>query len=299
LMQVETLGAASQGSAARAGNAMVRPAATSDARETSEKRSAAGPRRCGDTRQESRGGMRATLPRSPGDDQTPERVHAAPIASKKTGVLEPLSSSSPLVLGSGSPRRREILTRAGVPFVVVAGDANEDVLPGEPVGAYLARVVLAKLASVRARLARERGEAGGPGAAILVADTSVVESGDILGKPGSEGEALAMISRLSARTHEVQTRFALAGAGGSAPPLAAETVVTRVTFRPITPDEARRYVASGEGRDKAGGYAVQGGAGPFVARIDGSYSNVVGLPEDEVLAALRALGLLPAPSATS
>ena len=69
--------------------------------------------------------------------------------------------------------------------------------------------------------------------------------------------------------------------------------MTRVTFRPIAPDEARAYVASGEGRDKAGGYAVQGGAGPFVERIDGSYSNVVGLPKDEVLEALRSLGLMP------
>ena len=75
-------------------------------------------------------------------------------------------------------------------------------------------------------------------------------------------------------------------------------MVTRVTFRTIAPEEARAYVASGEGRDKAGGYAVQGGAGPFVARIEGSYSNVVGLPEDEVLAALGALGLFPAAPAT-
>jgi septum formation protein len=208
-------------------------------------------------------------------------------------VLAPVSSSSPLILGSGSPRRREILTRAGVPFVVVVGDANEDVLPGEAVGAYLERIVLAKLASVRARAGHDR-----DGAAILVADTSVVEGGDILGKPASEAEALAMIARLSARTHEVRTRFALAEADGAAPPLAAETVVTRVTFRPIAPEEARAYVASGEGRDKAGGYAVQGGAGPFVVRIDGSYSNVVGLPEDEVLAALRSLGLLPAARTT-
>jgi septum formation protein len=180
---------------------------------------------------------------------------------------------------------------------VIVGDANEDVAPGEPVSAYLGRVVLAKLGSVRARVEADRGEGRARAAAILVADTSVVEGGDILGKPASEAEALTMISRLSARTHEVQTRFALAEAWGSAPPLAAETVVTRVTFRAITDEEARAYVASGEGRDKAGGYAVQGGAGPFVARIDGSYSNVVGLPEDQVLAALRSLGLLPAISA--
>ncbi len=230
-------------------------------------------------------------------------MHRAPIASKKTAVLvppvslaslAPLSSSSPLILGSGSPRRREILSRAGVPFVVLVGDANEEVLAGEPAAAYLTRVVLAKLAAVRARVLGER-----PGAVILVADTSVVEGGDILGKPGSEEEALGMLERLSARTHEVMTRFAIAEASGEAAPLVATTVVTRVTFRPIGADEARAYVASGEGRDKAGGYAVQGGAGPFVARIDGSYSNVVGLPEDEVLAALRSLGLLSAPRATS
>ena len=209
-------------------------------------------------------------------------------------MLDLLSPSSPLILGSGSPRRREILTRAGVPFVVVVGDANEEVLAGEPVAAYLARVVLAKLAAVRARVRAERAGEEKRGSAILVADTSVVQGADILGKPADETEALAMIARLSGRTHEVQTRFALAEASGDAAPLAAETVVTRVTFRAIAPDEARAYAASGEGRDKAGGYAVQGGAGPFVDRIDGSYSNVVGLPEDEVVAALRSFGLLPA-----
>jgi septum formation protein len=224
-------------------------------------------------------------------------VHTGPIASKKTPVLIRLSPSSPLILGSGSPRRREILTRAGVPFVVRVGDANEEVLSREAAAAYLARVVVAKLAAVRARVRAEGEDV--PGRAILVADTSVVVGDDILGKPGDEAEALAMITRLSARTHEVRTRFALAEATGDAPPLVAETVVTEVTFRAIAPEEARAYVASGEGRDKAGGYAVQGGAGPFVARIDGSYSNVVGLPEEAVLRALSSLGLLPAAHPTS
>jgi septum formation protein len=203
-------------------------------------------------------------------------------------VLTPLSSSSPLILGSGSPRRREILAGAGIPFVVLVGDADERVHDGEAVDRYLERVVLAKLASVRAR-AGER-----PGASILVADTSVVEGGAILGKPSSEEEALAMIARLSGRTHEVKTRFAIGEASArDAAALVARTVVTRVTFRVIAEAEALAYVASGEGRDKAGGYAVQGGAGPFVERIDGSYSCVVGLPEDEVLEALRSLGLMP------
>jgi septum formation protein len=174
-----------------------------------------------------------------------------------------------------------------VPFVIVVGDADEQVREAEPVSEYLVRVVLAKLASVRARAGAR------PGAAILVADTSVVLGEDILGKPADEREALAMLERLSARTHEVRTRFAIGEAWGNGAPLVASTLVTRVAFRAISPEEARAYVASGEGRDKAGGYAVQGGAGPFVARIDGSYSNVVGLPEEEVVAALRSLGLLP------
>ncbi|HEY2511261.1 MAG TPA: Maf family protein [Polyangiaceae bacterium] len=202
--------------------------------------------------------------------------------------LSPLSADSPLVLGSGSPRRREILTEGRVPFVVVVGDADEAVLAGEPVAAYLERVVLAKLEAVRRRLS-ERELRGGE--AILVADTSVVEGGAILGKPADDAEGLGMIRRLSGRTHEVQTRFAIGSATLGEAPRVARTVVTRVRFRVITDDEARAYVASGEGRDKAGGYAVQGGAAPFVEAIDGSYSCVVGLPKEEVLEALGALGL--------
>lgn len=202
--------------------------------------------------------------------------------------LSPLSAAAPLVLGSGSPRRREILTEAGVPFVVVVGDADEAVQSGERAGAYLERVVLAKLEAVRRRL-HEKGVRGGE--AILVADTSVVLEGAILGKPEDDADGLAMIRRLSGRTHEVQTRFAIGSAVLGEAPRAARTVITRVTFRAITDDEARAYVASGEGRDKAGGYAVQGGAGAFVTGIDGSYSCVVGLPKEEVVEALGALGL--------
>jgi septum formation protein len=203
-------------------------------------------------------------------------------------MLVPLSSSSPLVLGSGSPRRREILAALGVPFVVVPGDADETVHAGEGAGTYLERVVLAKLASVRARCG------SGHGSAILVADTSVVVDGDILGKPATEDEGVAMIARLQGRAHEVQTRFALAAVDGRTP-LRAETVVTRVTFRPMSDREARAYVASGEGRDKAGGYAVQGLGMGMVARIEGSYTNVVGLPACEVLVSLRELGLVSEP----
>jgi septum formation protein len=99
-----------------------------------------------------------------------------------------------------------------------------------------------------------------------------------------------MLARLSGKTHEVMTRFAI-GAMDGGEPLHAETVVTRVTFRAIAADELAAYVATGEGRDKAGAYAAQGRAGGFVSRIDGSYSCVVGLPACEVVVALRALKL--------
>ena len=201
-----------------------------------------------------------------------------------------------LVLGSGSPRRREILASLGVPFAVLAAAANEDVAPGESPAAYLERVVLAKLTAVRARLANDVEAASDvmrDASAVLVADTTVVcpVRGDILGKPESEAGALAMLTRLAGRTHDVHTRFALASCVGDAPLLHAETVTTQVTFRALSDDEMRSYVATREGFDKAGGYAVQGRAMAFVARIDGSYTNVVGLPACELWVAMMRLAL--------
>jgi septum formation protein len=186
----------------------------------------------------------------------------------------------PLVLGSASPRRREILERLGLPHVVVAPSADETVLPGEGAEAYLARVVGLKLEAVRVALPADLAASS----VILVADTSVILGRDILGKPQDESEALAMITRLSGKTHEVHTRFAL---GDARDVLHAETVITRVTFRALDPDELPAYVATDEGTDKAGGYAVQGRASGFVSRIEGSHTNVVGLPACEVVVALR------------
>ncbi|HEY8078988.1 MAG TPA: Maf family protein [Labilithrix sp.] len=191
----------------------------------------------------------------------------------------------PLLLGSASPRRREILGNVGVPFVVQAVDVDEAVRAGEAPDAYLERVVAAKLDAVRAAAA-----AAAIGA-ILVADTSVIDGGAILGKPASIDDAEQMIARLAGKTHEVHTRFAI-GALEAAPVLHAETVMTRVTFRPLTAARIRAYAASGEGMDKAGAYAVQGRGSAIVSRIDGSYTNVVGLPACELVVALEALGLL-------
>ena len=210
----------------------------------------------------------------------------------------------PILLGSGSPRRREILSNLRVPFVVHVVPADESTLPGEGASAYLERVVLAKLEAVagafdpRSSAPAEVRETS----AVLVADTSVIENGAILGKPESTDEAEAMIARLAGRTHEVWTRFAigasLAVAFGADPSplvvpkvLHAETVITRVTFRSLTAARIRAYAESGEGSDKAGGYAVQGLGAGLVARIEGSYTNVVGLPACEVIVALEGLGL--------
>ncbi len=198
-------------------------------------------------------------------------------------------SSDTLVLGSGSPRRREILASLGVAFIVRVGDADEDVRDGESVNAYLPRVVRAKLAAVRRAIVGDAETAHAK--AVLVADTSVVCDGAILGKPTDVEDAYAMIARLAGRTHEVHTRFALADTHGDVDPWHEETVVTRVTFRDVSEAEARAYAATGEGTDKAGGYAVQGRASAFVARIDGSYGAIVGLPACELVVAMVKLGL--------
>ena len=133
----------------------------------------------------------------------------------------------------------------------------------------------------------------GPAQAVLVADTSVIDQGSILGKPADVAEADAMIARLAGRTHEVWTRFAISAPEKVGRVLHEETVITRVTFRALTPARIRAYAESGEGMDKAGAYAVQGLGAGLVARIDGSYTNVVGLPACEVLVALEGLGLAP------
>jgi septum formation protein len=199
-----------------------------------------------------------------------------------------------LLLGSGSPRRREILANLRVPVVVHVADADESTRAGEGATAYLERVVRAKLAAVTAVYApgNASGEAAAT-AAVLVADTSVIDDGAILGKPADTDEAEAMIARLAGRTHEVWTRFAVGAPEVGCRVLHEETVVTRVTFRPLSAAQVRAYAESGEGTDKAGAYAVQGLGAGLVARIEGSYTNVVGLPACEVLVALEGLGLAP------
>lgn len=198
-----------------------------------------------------------------------------------------IDAAYPLVLGSGSPRRRELISALGLPFRVLAADIDESRLPEEAPLAYLERIVSDKLGGVRARLG------SAPHAAILVADTSVVVDGDVLGKPLDVADAARLFARIAGRTHSVLTRYAI-GLPGETGARVARTIETQVLVRAADAEEIRAYAESGEGLDKAGAYAAQGLGSFFIERITGSYSNVIGLPACEVLSDLRTLGLLGA-----
>lgn len=189
-----------------------------------------------------------------------------------------------LILGSASPRRRELLGLVcpALEFRIVAPDVDESVRAGEDALAYLVRIVRDKAMDV-ARRTR-----GTDASLLLCADTSVIVDGRVLGKPEDEEHGRAMLRELSGRTHEVWTAFVLADASGAVKH--EEVVRTRVSFRALRAAEIDAYVAGGEGRDKAGGYAIQGGAAAFVHSIEGSPTNVVGLPLCEVTVALANSG---------
>jgi septum formation protein len=197
-----------------------------------------------------------------------------------------IDGAHPLLLGSASQRRRDILASLGLPLRLTRAEADETGRPGETPDAYIERITAAKLSAVAAS-----GAAVGAGA-ILVADTVVVCDGRALGKPADQADARAMLRALEGKDHHVWTRFAIASPADPFLALEARTVRTRVTFRPLSEAEIADYAATGEGMDKAGAYAIQGIGAFAVAGIEGSYSNVVGLPACEVIAALRGTGLL-------
>ncbi|MCB9591836.1 MAG: septum formation inhibitor Maf [Sandaracinaceae bacterium] len=182
------------------------------------------------------------------------------------------------VLASASPRRRAILETLGIPFDVVPSDADETVIEGVAPEAFARHLAVLKAREVAAR---EEGF-------VLGADTIVVVDGEILGKPRDDADAARMIGALSGRAHEVITGVALLGPDG----VDEIAVSTRVWFRELDAERVARYVATGEGRDKAGAYAVQGIGSALVTRIDGSWSNVVGLPAAETVDLLERAGAL-------
>jgi septum formation protein len=205
-----------------------------------------------------------------------------------------------LILASASPRRAELLRAAGFDFEIVATDIDERLRPDEPPAAFVRRLAEEKsaagLAQVRpaktGRYVREVENAGetdvasgfpstalGAGSrtddlVVLGADTAVVIDGEVLGKPRDDHDAAVMLARLSGRRHDVLTGVSLRTSTAEAGFVEATTV----EFSQLSDAEIAWYVASGEGRDKAGAYAIQGLAARFIPRIEGSYSNVVGLP---------------------
>lgn len=170
-----------------------------------------------------------------------------------------------LVLASSSPRRRELLAALGLTPEIVAAGVDETLEPGEDAFRAAERLALAKTAAVAALH---------PEALVIAADTLVVLDGRALGKPRDGREATEMLSALAGRAHQVVTGVALALSGRTV----SGRDTTNVTFAPISAQEIARYVATDEPSDRAGAYAVQGIGGLFVTRVDGSPSNVVGLP---------------------
>jgi septum formation protein len=185
-----------------------------------------------------------------------------------------------LVLASTSPRRRELLAQLGVPFEVFSPQVDERPGPDELEATKLVE-----------RLAREKAEAGRrafPGATVIAADTEVALPGQrTLGKPADAEDARRMLRSLAGRQHEVSTGVCV----WSPERALARTVVTRVQLRPLSEAEIAWYVGTGEPLDKAGAYAIQGKGAIFVAAIEGSWSNVVGLPMAELTEMLAELGV--------
>lgn len=187
----------------------------------------------------------------------------------------------PLVLASGSPRRSDFLVELGLQFLIETAALAENVLPGEAPEAFVRRLACEKAWAV----AKHH-----PDHVVLGADTVVVLDGLILGKPRHHREAEEILTSLSGRWHEVWTGFALCCQQPHLEKVGA--VVTKVRFADLSPEVVAAYAATGDGDDKAGAYGIQSGGAFLVAEISGSYTNVIGLPVAEVIAALLEIGVL-------
>jgi len=206
-------------------------------------------------------------------------------------------SKPSLYLASGSPRRAELLRQIGVPFRVLEVGVDESRRPGEDPSTYVSRLAVAKAQAAQELLAREmlaperlgRDPLDRAAALPLVlgADTAVVLDEHLFGKPADRTQALAMLRQLSGRTHRVSTAVALAAHGGTQ----LRVSHSEVTFRALQDAECAAYWETGEPRDKAGAYAVQGLAAIFIAGLRGSYSGVMGLPLFETAELLDAAGV--------
>lgn len=182
-----------------------------------------------------------------------------------------------IILASGSPRRRELLAAMGYEFTVLAPDVDEGV-------SGCARDIVGLLAERKGRAAAQLCH---DGEIVIAADTLVSLDGRPLGKPRSDAEAEAMLRALSGRSHEVYTGLCVIDTASGK--MSVDVECTRVTFRALSDAEIAAYVSTGEPRDKAGAYAIQGGAAAFVAGYDGSYNNVIGLPTERLAERLNGI----------
>jgi len=183
-----------------------------------------------------------------------------------------------VILASQSPRRRELLALVGISHEVRPADIDETQWPGEDPRAHCERLARGKVEAIAARE---------PDALVIGSDTIVILDGDVLGKPGDETEARATLARLSGRTHTVMTAVAVRYRGEERS--AVEEV--GVTFHPLSPEDIAAYVATGEPMDKAGAYGIQGYGATIVARVDGDYFAVMGLPLQRLVRLLAELGV--------
>lgn len=191
----------------------------------------------------------------------------------------------PLILASASARRQDLLHEAGIAFEVHPANISEDRIAGEPPQDYALRLAREKALAVAQRFPQQW---------VLGADTIVVVGGEVLGKPSNCEDAARMLRLLSGRGHEVITAVGLISPGMVFPDLRVEarSATTQVYFRKLEEKEIQKYIAGGEPMDKAGAYAIQGGAARWTERIEGEYSNVVGLPLSLVTEMLRANGFM-------
>jgi septum formation protein len=185
-----------------------------------------------------------------------------------------------LILASASPRRRELLTQAGLKFTVAAANLNENLLPDEAAAAYVQRLAEEKAQAVWN--AHQSSNTPDDPLRVLGADTCVVCDGQILGKPADTTDARRMLELLSGRTHAVLTGLAVIGGRK----IVRDVEITQVTFNQLNDREIAQYIANGEPLDKAGAYAIQGYAARWIPRIEGCYFNVMGLPIARTVALL-------------
>jgi septum formation protein len=190
---------------------------------------------------------------------------------------------SSLILASGSPRRRDLLSRLSVSFATVPAEIAETVRPGEPPREFAERLAREKAEAVVAQLGRT------PRRVVLGSDTIVVIGAEVLGKPRDPEHALALLRKLTGRTHLVITGIAVVESDSGR--TRSRVVESRVTLRKAGEEELRDYVATGESLDKAGAYALQGEGRRFVASVEGSETNVIGLPLEETQAMLQDAGV--------